>query len=172
MRWMTTAGLLCGVMAALNAAPGDAVTPVTGPSWLHQLGLDYRDTSLGRGAGRYGPNPSDLAVDRKPLNVTLDKTAAVTGADLYCLNWQACHRGEGTGAPHEIRSVLPADQGSALHQMRGKVTREDLYTRIEKGGQRMPPRAHLTRGDIDVLYSYLTGLAGTKGTKNSNVTKE
>jgi mono/diheme cytochrome c family protein len=91
----------------------------------------------------------------------------VTGADLYRMNCQACHRAEGTGAPPEIRSVLPAVQGSTLHEMRGKVTREDLYTRIEKGGQRMPARAHLTRGDIDVLYGYLTSLAGSRGAKSA-----
>jgi mono/diheme cytochrome c family protein len=168
MRWMTTAALVCGVIVTVEAgqrpaagpAPGPAVTPVTGQSWLHTLGVDYRDTSLGRGAGRYGPNPSDLATERKPMKVTLTETMTVTGEDLYRMNCQACHRAEGTGAPPEIKSVLPVVQGSTLQQMRGKVTRDDLYTRIEKGGQKMPPRAHLLRADVDVLYSYLTKLAG------------
>jgi mono/diheme cytochrome c family protein len=169
MRWITTAAFVCGVMAALSAqAPNQTVTPVSGQSWLHKLGVEYRDTSLGRGAGRYGPNPSDLATDRKPLKVTLGQTVTVTGADLYRMNCQACHRAEGTGAPPEIKSVLPAVQGTTLQQMRGsKLTREDLYTRIEKGGQKMPARAHLTRGDIDVLYGYLTSLASARDTKNA-----
>lgn len=172
MRWISTAALLCGVIAAVNAAPGETVTPVAGPSWLHKLGVDYRDTSLGRGAGRYGPNPSDLATERKPLTVTLGQTVTLTGADLYRVNCQACHRAEGTGAPPEIKSVLPVVQGSTLQEMRGKVTREDLYTRIEKGGQKMPARGHLTRGDIDVLYAYLTNLAGAGRGRNAATPKE
>src|SRR3954470_22952058 len=169
MRWMTTDVLTCGVMAALNGGPDSAVTAVTGRSWLHTLGVDYRDTSLGRGAGRYGPNPSDLATNRPPLKVTLGQSVTVTGADLYRMNCQACHRAEGTGAPPEIKSVLPVVQGSTLQQMRGKVTRADLYTRIEKGGQKMPPPAHLQRADIDVLYGRLTTLgAGAKQTAEAS----
>ncbi len=177
MRWITTAAMALGVISALHAgaggeAPDPTVTAVAGQSWLHTLGVDYRDTSLGRGSGRYGPNPSDLATDRKPLKVTLTDTMTVTGEDLYRMNCQACHRAEGTGAPPEIKSMIPVVQGSTLQEMRGKVTREDLYTRIEKGGQKMPARAHLTRADIDVLYTYLTRLAGadTKTAKNGSET--
>ena len=163
---ITAAALACGVMG-LQAAPQEPpVTAVSGPSWLHTLGLDFRDTSLGRGAGRYGPNPTDLAVDRQPPS-TRGAPAAVTGADLYRLNCQACHRAEGTGAPPEIKSVLPAVQGSTLHQMRGTVTKADLYTRIAKGGQRMPARAHLQPADVDLLYTYLTTLAGSTGTAST-----
>jgi mono/diheme cytochrome c family protein len=176
MRWTTTAALALGVMGALHAgalaeAPDPAVTPVSGRSWLHTLGVDYRDTSLGRGAGRYGPSPSDLATTRPALTVTLTEKMPVSGEDLYRMNCQACHRAEGTGAPPEIKSMLPVVQGSTLQQMRGTVTREDLYTRIEKGGQKMPPRAHLQRADVDVLYTYLTKLAGT-GAKNAAVASE
>src|SRR5262245_11870440 len=38
-----------GGQAAHAAAP--TVTAVSGPSWLHYVGVDVRDTSLGRGAG-------------------------------------------------------------------------------------------------------------------------
>ena len=157
-----SAMLIGGVMAAMTAAPPDpAVTPVAGPSWLHRLGVDYRDTSLGRGAGRYGPDPSGPAATRPPMSVTSPEPVSVSGADLYRLNCQACHRAEGTGAPPEIKSVLPAVQGSTLQQMRGTVTKADLYARIEKGGQKMPAREHLQRADVDVLYGYLTKLAAT-----------
>jgi mono/diheme cytochrome c family protein len=173
---LTAATLACGVIAVMHAAaPDPIVTPVAGPSWLHRLGVDYRDTSLGRGAGRYGPDPSGLAATRPPMSVTSTAPVTVSGADLYRLNCQACHRAEGTGAPPEIKSVLPAVQGTTLQQMRGTVTKEDLYARIEKGGQRMPAREHLQRTDIDVLYGYLTRLANTKNTKdtkNPKVTKE
>ena len=39
------------------------VTPVAGSSWLNHLGIRYRDTSLGRGAGRYGP----ARTNRRPI---------------------------------------------------------------------------------------------------------
>jgi len=176
MRSITTAALAFAVIAVAHAGtrmepPDPAVTPVAGASWLHTLGVDYRDTSLGRGAGRYGPAPSDVATARTPVQVTLGTRVTVTGADLYRMNCQACHRAEGTGAPPEIKSMLPVVQGSTLQQMRGHVTRADLYTRIEKGGQKMPPRAHLQRADIDVLYGHLTTLgAGAKQTAEASET--
>jgi cytochrome c5 len=107
----------------------------------------------------------------------------VTGADLYRLNCQACHNAEGTGAPPEVRSVLPAVQGSSLQMMRQKLREEgrsgadiearkeaskakqDLYTRMQTGGQKMPPRAHLQKSEMDMVYAYLTELAGTPDAK-------
>src|SRR3954468_22372698 len=174
MRSITTAALAFAVIAVAHAGtrmepPDPGVTPGAGASWLHTLGVDYRDTSLGRGAGRYGPAPSDVATARTPVQVTLGTRVTVTGADLYRMNCQACHRAEGTGAPPEIKSMLPVVQGSTLQQMRGKVTRADLYTRIDKGGQKMPARNPLTRADVDVLYGYLTTLAGASAGKEARI---
>jgi mono/diheme cytochrome c family protein len=155
------------------------VTPVAGPSWLNHLGIRYGDTSLGRGAGRYGAGPNEPAPERKPIVLQVERSAVLTGADLYRLNCQACHRAEGTGAPPEVRSVLPVVQGSSYEMMRRKLrfegrvdagtaarqeanqAKRDLYKRIQHGGQKMPPRAHLQESDIDMLYAYLTRLAGT-----------
>lgn len=177
MRGITTVTLIACVIGVLHARPGadgappdPTVTPVTGQSWLHTLGVDYQDTSLGRGAGRYGPSPSDLATEHAATTVTLGETITVSGGDLYRMNCQACHRAEGTGAPPEILSMLPVVQGSTLTQMRGAVTREGLYTRIEKGGKKMPARGHLRRADIDILYSYLANLAGRTPAKASSET--
>jgi hypothetical protein len=39
--------------------------------------------------------------------------------------------------------------------------KRDLYARIQHGGQMMPPRDHLQESDLDMLYAYLTELAGT-----------
>ena len=158
-------GILMAALALMIAQAGSDVTPVTGVSWLHRLGMDYRDTSLGRGAGRYGPGESDPA-RKADYAFKLDKPIAITGADLYRMNCEACHRAEGTGAPPEIKSVLPLLQGSTLHQMtadvrvRAEQARADLYRRIEKGGQRMPAREYMTRADMDQLFCYLTALAG------------
>ena len=76
-----------------------------------------------------------------------------SGADLYRLNCQSCHRAEGTGSPPEIKSVLGLVQGSPLELVRQHLQKEgmpsagsaarapatraraDLYQRIQKGGQ-------------------------------------
>jgi mono/diheme cytochrome c family protein len=157
------------------------VTPVVGPSWLHHLNLKFSDSSLGRGAGRYGPTPTD------PRPAIPDSTAfvpgqsrVITGSDLYRLNCQACHRTEGTGAPPEIKSLLSLVQGSSLELVRGQLhsekkaaqaatlARTELYRRIREGGQRMPPFAHLQEPDIDVLYAYLTELAHTPDSRRQS----
>jgi mono/diheme cytochrome c family protein len=164
------------------SGPGAAVvTAVAGPSWLNHLGIGYRDTSLGRGAGRYGGSPTDLATERKPVVLQVAGSVTLTGADLYRLNCQGCHRAEGTGAPPEVRSVLPAVEGSSFEMMRRQLQAQGrrgaggdtrakaaeakaaLYRRIRQGGEKMPPRAHLQDADIDLLYGYLTELAGAPG---------
>jgi len=168
---------------AKQSTPAEPViTPVTGSSWLNRKGITFRDTSLGRGSGRYGPAAGETAA-RKPLALPTGRTVEVTGADLYRLNCQACHNAEGTGAPPEVRSVLPAVQGSSVQMMRQTLREEgrsgadpearkqaskakaDLYTRIQRGGQKMPPRAHLQKSEIDMIYAYLTELAGTPDAK-------
>lgn len=170
------------------AAKAAVVTAVAGPSWLNHLGIPFRDTSIGRGAGRYGGSPTDLAIERKPLVLKVEGSVALTGADLYRMNCQGCHRAEGTGAPPEVRSVLPAVEGSSFEMMRqrlradgragaGDAGREKagaarlaLYHRIQKGGQKMPPRGHLQASDLDLLYTYLTELAGAGAKPPSHVT--
>ncbi len=160
------------------AAKAAVVTAVAGPSWLNHLGIPFRDTSIGRGAGRYGGSPTDLAIERKPLVLKVEGSVALTGADLYRMNCQGCHRAEGTGAPPEVRSLLPAVEGSSFEMMRqrlradgragegdagrekARAARLALYHRIQKGGQKMPPRGHLQASDLDLLYTYLTELAG------------
>ena len=164
-----------------HAAPARADTAVTaaaGPSWLTHLGIRFDDTSLGRGSSRYGAAPDEPAVMRKPVTLAVERTVTLTGADLYRLNCQACHRAEGTGAPPEVRSVLPAVQGSSLAMMRAQLQRDGrmavgtpqsrsteardaLYRRIRLGGEHMPPRGHLREPELDALYAYLSGLAHT-----------
>jgi mono/diheme cytochrome c family protein len=163
------------------------VTPVAGPSWLNRLGIRYSETSLGRSAATYGPPPTPPTYGPPPTQRPSQPTAAplpvgrpvvLSGADLYRLNCQSCHRAEGTGSPPEIKSVLGPVQGSSLELVRrhlqdqGKPAtrsaaraeasrvRTDLYRRIQHGGQRMPARAHLKEADINAVYAYLTQLAG------------
>jgi mono/diheme cytochrome c family protein len=166
------------------------VTPVAGPSWLNHLNLTYRDSNLGRGAGRYGPAPDQPAptegrpaVRDSSASYVAGQSAVLTGADLYRLNCQACHRAEGTGSPPEIKSILDLVQGSSFEFVRRHLlqegvaaspttirtqvnaARKELYRRIREGGERMPPLAHLDQADISVLYAYLSEVARTPDSK-------
>ena len=165
--------------AASTKTREPVVTPVTGPSWLSRLGLTYRESSLGRGAATYGPPPAQPPLPPSATPLSVGGPVMLSGADLYRLNCQSCHRAEGTGAPPEIKSVLGLVEGSSLALVRQHLdkagtaaprstaraqatrARTDLYQRIQKGGQRMPPLAHLQEADIDAVYAYLTQLAGT-----------
>jgi mono/diheme cytochrome c family protein len=152
------------------------VTPVAGPSWLNHLHIT-NGSSLGRGAGGYGPASDAHPEPRQHAPFAAGQPVELTGADLYRLNCQACHRQEGTGAPPEVKSLLDLVRGSSLELVRRELfakskdtsptairmtadeARKALYLRIREGGQRMPPSAHLDRLDIDVLYAYLSKLA-------------
>jgi mono/diheme cytochrome c family protein len=157
------------------------VTPVAGPSWLNRLGLRYSDTTLGRSGATYGPPPTPPPRPSSlpgAVPLAVGRPVELSGADLYRLNCQSCHRAEGTGSPPEIKSVLGLVQGSSLKLVRQHLqkagtssesaaraqatrARADFYQRIQKGGQRMPPLAHLQEADINAVYAYLTRLAGT-----------
>jgi mono/diheme cytochrome c family protein len=155
------------------------VTPVKGPSWLNRLGLTYRETSLGRGAATYGPPPTERPAPPSAAPLPVGGPVMLSGGDLYRLNCQACHRAEGTGVLPEIKSVLGLVEGTSLELVRQHLKKEgtaapqstaraeaarartDLYQRIQKGGQRMPPLPHLQEAEINAIYAYLTKLAGT-----------
>ena len=169
--------------APSTKAQEPVVTPVAGSSWLNRLGLTYRDSSLGRSGATYGPPPRDCRHERpsqpSAAPLAVGRPVVLSGADLYRLNCQSCHRAEGTGSPPEIKSVLGLVQGSSLELVRKQLQQEgtaaprsaaraqatrartDLYHRIQKGGQRMPALAHLQEADINALYAYLTQLAGS-----------
>jgi mono/diheme cytochrome c family protein len=168
-----------GPPASGQPARDPVVTPVVGPSWLNRLGVRYRDTTLGRSAATYGPPPGERPAGAAPIPLAIGRPVVLTGADLYRLNCQSCHRAEGTGSPPEIKSVLGLVQGSSLELVRkqlreqGKASaasaaraqsgkaRTALYNRVKRGGERMPPLAHLADADFAALYAYLTQLART-----------
>jgi mono/diheme cytochrome c family protein len=173
------AGQQAGQPASGKPARDPNVTPVAGPSWLNQLGVRPGDTTLGRGGATYGPPPGERT--SKPAPIPFDdigRPVVLTGADLYRLNCQACHRAEGSGAAPDVKSVLGLVQGSSLalvrkqlhEQGKGNVeaaaraqsakARTELHNRVLKGGQKMPPLAHLQEADFTALYAYLTQLAG------------
>jgi mono/diheme cytochrome c family protein len=167
------------VPATKTSTQKPVVTPVAGPSWLSRLGLRYNDTTLGRSGATYGPPPTPRPSPLDAVPLVIGRPVELSGADLYRLNCQSCHRAEGTGSPPEIKSVLGLVEGSSLELVRQHLQNEgtpsaesvaraqatraraDLYQRIQKGGQRMPALDHLQQADIDALYAYLTLLAGT-----------
>ena len=155
-----------------------SVTPVSGPSWLTHLGLTLDRTTLGQGAGRYGPSPDRPPAPRTEVLGVRGKIE-LTGADLYRLNCQSCHRETGTGGPMEVASLLGAVRGASLAVVRQRLqaagdptaaadstaqaakARIEIVQRLHKGGTRMPPRDYLTPEDIQMLFGYLKGLAQT-----------
>ena len=133
------------------------------------------------------PPPTDRRTVRRPQTTIATERGAVAGgtsgraerrrvepAQLSILSSGRRH-----GTPPEIKSVLGLVQGSSVELVRQHLQQEgkaatrsaahaeatraqaDLYQRIQKGGQRMPALAHLQEADIDVLYAYLTQLAGS-----------
>ena len=100
------------------------VTPVAGPSWLNRLGLRYSDTSLGRSGATYGPPPTQRPSPPGAARLALGRPVELSGADLYRLNCQSCHRAEGTGTPPEIKSVLGLVQGSSLKLVQQHLQKE------------------------------------------------
>jgi mono/diheme cytochrome c family protein len=191
MRWLmspgagvlTTAAVLTLALPGLaqkapfpNVGEDELVTPVAGPSWLTHLGISLDRTSLGQGAGRYGPAP-DQPPEPRVEALGLRRTITLSGEDLYRLNCQACHRDTGRGTPPEIKSLLGPVQGSsrALVQQRlrsqgdaaaqsdskaaSATARMAIITRLHQGGARMPPRDYLQSDDVRVLFTYLMTLA-------------
>ncbi len=161
------------------AAPKDStVTPVAGPGWLTRLGVTMSQTSLGRGSGRYGPSEPAAA---PAASLSVPPQVALSGADLYRLNCQACHGLEGRGAPPEIKSAVDPVRGvplevlreqmKAQHQPAGEAeararperVRANVLMRVHNGGQRMPSRAHLSDRELDLLFAYLGVLADKPG---------
>jgi mono/diheme cytochrome c family protein len=149
------AAVSSGTLTGAPAAGDAVVTAVSGPSWLNRLGLPFTETSLGRGSGTYGPPPAPAGTPTAPVALPIDQRIVLSGQDLYRYSCQACHGGRGSGAPPEVKSMLPL-------VAEGRAGRGDLYKRIHTGGQRMPARDQLTGPDIDLLYGYLNQLAGAR----------
>jgi mono/diheme cytochrome c family protein len=155
-----------------------AVSPVAGPSWLNRLHVPAGESGLGRSGATYGPRPDQSPAPPPSIPLQIGRPVVLTGADLYRLNCQSCHRAAGTGSLPEIKSVFAAVQGSSLYLVRqhlkeqGKaatvadartqasLAKAALFDRIKKGGQRMPPFPHLQDADVVALYAYLTELVG------------
>ncbi len=174
--------LLLLVLAAGASPRGPEVTPVRGPSWLQQLGVELDDTRMGKMGGE-GPPPSTTLEPTPSTDGEASGLFALGGADLYRLECRACHGPEGRGAPPEINSLLDAVRATspALLEARQRKqgrrlppgmaeqlaadARTSLRDRIANGGKRMPAFPQLAGNEVDALVSHLEGLAGVPGAR-------
>lgn len=153
------------------------VVAVAGPSNLHRLGLNVTDSPMGSD-GLWGHVPSiEPSGPRTVVNPPAGDVV-LTGADLYRLDCQACHKQDGTGAPGQVKSMLDPVRSMSpvemIHRMqeRGRAidptfakdlaasTRKDILERLQHGGDKMPAFDHLQGVEVDALLAYLNALAG------------
>jgi mono/diheme cytochrome c family protein len=165
------------------------VTRIEGPSNFHRLDFTFETSAMGR-TGLLGPRPGSHAMPPDEYSETLAQPVALTGADLYRLGCQSCHKADGSGAPPEINALIGPVQATSAALVAGRMkergrpisaafarelassSKKDLMVRLTKGGQKMPSFGYLTEGEISVLMSYLESLAGVPGTaKRQTVTE-
>jgi mono/diheme cytochrome c family protein len=147
--------LLAAALAvpALASAAGE-VTPATGASLIAKLrtGVDW--TAFGRaGEGDSSTLPSPSTASAPGW---LEKGFSLSGADLYRFDCRSCHGPDGHGA----RSGIPPIQG----ELANGGAELQVRHRLVEGGRVMPPVAHLTGAETDLLLGYLRWMsAGAKG---------
>jgi len=171
--------------------PDRRVTPISGRSWLNQLGWFINETSMGK-TGLWGPAPpqeDDLAAlrasgtgahERRIVTPSLG-SISMTGADLYRLECQGCHRTDGRGVPPEINSMINPVRSTSPELVRkhmeevgapmdaksvrelAKQSHAALVQRISHGGYHMPGFLDLNETEIQALVAYVEQLAGVPG---------
>jgi mono/diheme cytochrome c family protein len=135
---------------------------------------------MGR-TGLLGPPPSSHAVPPYDYTERVTRPLTLTGADLYRLGCQSCHKADGSGAPPEINALLGPVQATSATVMERRMrergrpisaafarelasgSKKDLLNRLKNGGQKMPSFAYLTDGEVGALIGYLDLLAGVPG---------
>jgi mono/diheme cytochrome c family protein len=178
------AGSAAGVRRIPKEAParvvkGLRITPVEGDSWLRHLGIPFIASNMGRVAN-WGASPSS-APDQPASREGPDGGFLLSGADLYRLNCQSCHRADGWGVPPEINSLIGPVQATSPAMIRAQMKQRGidldaktanqlvsqaqaaLRTRLQNGGEKMPPFRHLAREEVEALLAYLEELAGVPG---------
>jgi mono/diheme cytochrome c family protein len=204
---MIVAVALCPLAAQLNsqepqkitartvALPNTPVTPISGRSWLNHLGAFVNETSMGK-TGLWGPPPEEAmgtvsrpasSLDFFASKAIANGTEPLTGADLYRLECQGCHRSTGAGVPPEINSMINPVRSTSAELVRKhmeevgasmspKEARElatqshtALVQRISHGGVNMPGFLDLNRVEIDALLAYVNQLAGVPGAEKRQI---
>src|SRR5215467_7252628 len=173
------------VRKGTNAPRSVHVTAIEGESWLRHLGMPFIASNMGRVAS-WGSSPA-IAPDQPPPQRGSDGSFVVSGADLYRLSCQSCHRGDGEGVPPSINSVIGPVQATSAAMVRAQMKRRGvdldaktlsqlvsqsqalLRARLLNGGERMPPFRHLTAGEVESLLAYLEMLAGVPGAEGRQI---
>jgi len=169
----------------VRAVKGIHVTAVEGDSWLRHLGVPFIVSSMGRVAnwGESPPTAPILAFSgERP-----DGDFVLSGADLYRLNCRSCHKADGSGVPPEINSIVGPIQATSAAMIRAQMkqrgaeldektvnqlatqARTSLLTRLQNGGEKMPPFRHLLPEEIEALSAYLEELAGIPGSDQKQI---
>jgi mono/diheme cytochrome c family protein len=117
----------------------------------------------------------------------LNEKFAVSGADLYRWNCQACHGPDGQGATPEINSVLGPVQGTSpvmtrkrleargldvdddMIQQVTELAEASLRDRFQHGGKNMPSFEYLRADEVEALFGYLEKLASVPPTKRDGL---
>jgi mono/diheme cytochrome c family protein len=188
--FLTLAGAAFGAVAAASvrqnrkdAAPrvvkGLRITPVEGDSWLRHLGIPFIASNMGRVAN-WGPFPPS-AKDQPTSRVGPDGGFLLSGFDLYRLNCRSCHKADGSGVPPAINSLIGPVQATSAVMVRAQMKQRgidldaktlnqlvpqaqaSIRTRLQNGGEKMPPFRHLAREEVESLLAYLEELAGVPG---------
>ncbi len=163
---------------------GLRITPVEGESWLRHLGIPFIASNMGRVANWGSPPPS--APDQ-PSSREADGDFLLSGADLYRLNCQSCHKADGSGVPPTINSLIGPVQATSAVMIRTQMKQRGidldaktvnqlvsqaqavLRTRLQNGGEKMPPFRHLAPEEMKALQAYLEQLAGVPGAERKQV---
>ena len=168
-----------------------SVTPVDGPSWLKHLGRAFDETSMGK-TGSLGPAPGRRRRGGPQWNPALaddllTQSMVLSGADLYRLDCQGCHKANGKGLPPEINSIVDPVQATspelivqrmkkagapiswAIAKQLASQAETSLLQRIDHGGQSMPPFPHLNEVEVRALVAYLNQLAGVPGARGRQI---
>lgn len=187
--WVNTAAEPGAAVACSGIRTGEfAVTPVSGPSNLHRLGLTMQQSAMGF-TGLLGPSPDQTLQDVASVETPgiLTRPVVLTGADLYRFNCRPCHRADGTGTPPEINSLIDPVRSTSPEAMRQRMqaqgrpisaafarelasdSRKDLLTRLKSGGKKMPAFDHLEGVEVDALVAYLEVIAGLPGAERCQI---
>jgi mono/diheme cytochrome c family protein len=185
-----------------------------GPSCLKHLGLTVSQTRMGQVGGTsalpadpHGNPQPPSGAPAGPANLNsviqrflstfrsnpeqaaaiLNEKFAVSGADLYRWNCQACHGPDGQGALPEINSVLGPVQGTSpamtrkrmeargidadddMIQQVTELAEASLRDRFQHGGKNMPSFEYLRADEVEALFGYLEKLASVPPTKRDGL---
>jgi mono/diheme cytochrome c family protein len=170
---------------SVRVMKGLRITPVEGESWLRHLGIPFIASNMGRVAN-WGPSPSS-APDQLSSREGPDSDFLVSGADLYRLICQSCHKADGSGVPPAINSLIGPVQATSAVMIRAQMKQRgieldaktvkqlvsqaqvSLRVRLQNGGEKMPPFRQLAREEVEALLAYLEELAGVPGAERKQI---